>query len=425
MNYRILFEFIISNEAILLVLCDYKKILDSRKSIFLVLFLSTILLVSFISIKASLILMLFYLCLKFYLIRTAYNTWLVSTFSFLRNLVAFFSIWIFTYDLPRLLLLLGVLHVKQSRLLWFIPQVVLILLFALLSNFIFEKLQLNQLFNEIKKKYTRFSIVSLVLSIFLFLMYEYFVRRLVYSAILLSLILMLVVTVFFVFFILIVATYYSNKQQTQYLNQSIVSLNQSYNEMQNFRHDYKNILISLSQYFEQDDYSQAKNYLYQIIDYSKNIIEPDYYSTLANLNNFPLQGLIISFIKRVETSEKKIHLQLDIEKINYQITVEQIDLVRSLSILLDNAFEAVASQTEGKIVLHIFRKENTIIFEVRNTLEHQISLEKIFKKNFTTKPNHSGRGLYSLNNILADYSNLDFEVSILQNFFIAKIFLEV
>ncbi|WP_265460132.1 GHKL domain-containing protein [Enterococcus sp. HY326] len=424
MDYPNLFRLMIVSHLWLLLQCDHERLLPKKKTAILAVMLAVVFLTSFISIFLSLLVLYLYFILKFYLIRTSFNTWLVSAYSSLRSGLIYSIVWLVTYSISRIFFGSNI-HDGDTHWPIFIPlHLVLLVLLTLISNKVHKKYQLTQRFIAIKKKYLQYSIISSVAYVTLFAINQYYIYRMTFSAIVLSFALMIVTALLLTAFTIVFTTFSTNDPKSDYLDSSIVSINKSYSELQNFRHDYKNILISLSQYLENDDLESAKDYLAKIVVYSNKIIDSKYYSVM-NLNNYPLQALIISFINRLELVKEVSELNLKIEKINQEFTVEVIDLVRCLSILLDNAYEAIQPNGYTAIWLKIFRSKNVIVFEVKNTIHEKVSLEKIFRKNFTTKINHSGRGLYSLNHIIADYTNLDFKIEISADTFSAKIIMSV
>ncbi|MHC5372248.1 GHKL domain-containing protein [Enterococcus sp. LJL120] len=424
MAYASILRLTVIIQLFMLIRCDFQKIVNKRQTILLCLCLLYVFLISFLSIAICQLSIVLYTLFRFCIIKQSFQSWLPSAFSFLRNSLTLSITWLLTYDLPRYFLGTEFYQNKLIFLILVISQLILLTLISFLANSIYKRLNLRRLFSEIKKKYTHFAIGSLLVYGSLFMLNQYYLYTLAYSAILLSFFLLVVCSLFLAAFMVILATLYSSEQQKSYLNTSIVSINQSYNQMQNFRHGYKNILISLSHYLEKDELTNAKSYLQEIIQYSNKIIDTDNYSLLTNLNNYPLQALLISFINKLEESPFQIDFNLSVEEADYKIFFELIDLVRCLSILLDNAFESIDPREKNLITLQIYRKEKRTIFELKNTVFEDISVTSTLKKNFSTKKGHSGRGLYSLNQIISDYSNMDFQIEIVDKMFCTKILLE-
>lgn len=99
-----------------------------------------------------------------------------------------------------------------------------------------------------------------------------------------------------------------------------------------------------------------------------------------------------------------------------------IDLSRILGILLDNAIEASKESLEFKLKLAFIKTEKAIIIVISNSYkEKNISLNKIFKPNYSTKGSGRGLGLNNLKKIIDDYDNVFLETKMIDNYFIQEL----
>ena len=82
---------------------------------------------------------------------------------------------------------------------------------------------------------------------------------------------------------------------------------------------------------------------------------------------------------------------------------------RILGILLDNSIEAAkdCEKKEINILFREARKQHTQIIIIENTyLDKSVDIKKIFEKGITGKENHSGIGLWEINEILKRNNNV-------------------
>ena len=114
-------------------------------------------------------------------------------------------------------------------------------------------------------------------------------------------------------------------------------------------------------------------------------------------------------------------------KVNMSLLLDLSDLkmkiyefARILGILLDNAIEA-SQECEDKIIYITFRndeKNHRQLIIIENTyLDKDVDTEKIFGKGISGKPNHTGLGLWEVQNILKKNNNLTLFTSKTEKFF--------
>lgn len=97
-----------------------------------------------------------------------------------------------------------------------------------------------------------------------------------------------------------------------------------------------------------------------------------------------------------------------------------IDFVRCLSILVDNAFEAASMTEKPEIFLQVEKKEEHLTIILENNYSGNIAMEHIFRKNFTSKEGHSGKGLHNFIRILKQYPNASYTFDLRDVLFTAK-----
>ena len=96
------------------------------------------------------------------------------------------------------------------------------------------------------------------------------------------------------------------------------------------------------------------------------------------------------------------------------------EFTRVLGIFLDNSIEA-AGQSSKKVINIMISKDfrnNFDLITVENSCNpNNIDTNKIFEKNFSTKPKNTGLGLWKVKNILKKYDNVSLNTSVDNNFF--------
>lgn len=188
----------------------------------------------------------------------------------------------------------------------------------------------------------------------------------------------------------------------------IYSVEVSKNELTSeFQHDFKALLISLNSCLKEDAIDDAKRLLSQVIVDSKEIFQTNSYAGINRLNNVPLQGLLLNFLKDCE--ESGISTEVTLVPVPIALQVEVIDLVRGLSILLNNAYENTMILPPHLHRLTIVMKdsgEGQLSIIITNPIEKKIEIEQILKKGYSTKEGHKGIGLNYLKRITSDDSHL-------------------
>jgi two-component system sensor histidine kinase AgrC len=185
--------------------------------------------------------------------------------------------------------------------------------------------------------------------------------------------------------------------------QKAFRMNEQLTLAQEFRHDYKAILISLSESLAQENLQAAKQQLNDIIDYSKPVIESFYGEQLAKMQLPTIQFLLYDFLQRCE--EHGIQTKVSINKEITDVAMNIIDLSRCISILCNNSFEAVMNSPAASIELLISHSENQFTFSIKNTVTEPVNLMAAMKKGMTTKKMHQGYGLFIFVKTLSKYSN--------------------
>ena len=188
-------------------------------------------------------------------------------------------------------------------------------------------------------------------------------------------------------------------------------------DLRGFRHDFSNIMCTIGGYVQVKDIEGLSKYYYQI---QKDVIKINNLGALnpESINNPAVFTLIASkYNKALELGiEMNINVFLNLNTLNMKI----YEFTRALGILLDNAIEA-AKECDEKIINLEIRKEahrNRQILFIENTYNNKdVNTEKIYEKNFSTKPGNTGLGLWEVRQILKKNNNLNLFTTKNQRFF--------
>lgn len=213
---------------------------------------------------------------------------------------------------------------------------------------------------------------------------------------------------------------YQKMKQSQFTNY-MVSLEEVNKDMQNFRHDYLNILTTISGYIMLEDMEKLKAYFNNKIvkvendTLRKNLILKD----LSNLEIIELKGILTT--KLLISTEKNIDLHIEIPEKIKSIDMDIIDFSRILGILIDNAIEASEKSQNPQINIAFLQTSSSCLFVIENTFEGQIDIGKIYRGGFSTKSKDRGYGLKNVLEIKDHYPNLFLNTRLENNFFIQEL----
>ncbi|WP_159721869.1 sensor histidine kinase [Enterococcus sp. CSURQ0835] len=208
--------------------------------------------------------------------------------------------------------------------------------------------------------------------------------------------------VLFLFFKMLTSQKENYRQQLE--QQQLISLKkyterleQSQEQLIKFRHDYKNLLLSLKEAAELENNSILLNQIINLEVYSATYLsnKPFDYSDFNNLKNDYLKSLLIS--KFDQANEQKVSCQFECSKAIADVPIPIFDCVRIMGILLDNAIEAARESHEMSLSLMIYQDESQLEFLIENSY-HQtaIAIDALPRKGLSTKEGHSGIGLHTI-----------------------------
>ena len=204
--------------------------------------------------------------------------------------------------------------------------------------------------------------------------------------------------------------YYTEEVERQYLN------------TRKFQHDYRNILLSIKDYLDEDDLMGLKDYYTTKIEKtSKGIIHNSF--LLENLDKIKVRevkSLLVAKLMLVQddiiTTTFEAH-----EDIHY-FPVDSVFLVRMLGIILDNAIEALDCIGQGNLSIGCFKTNDSLCFIVQNTCPPDMPpLYRLWEQGFSTKGANRGFGMSNLLEMVGSLPNVILETEIEEGNFIQKL----
>lgn len=207
---------------------------------------------------------------------------------------------------------------------------------------------------------------------------------------------------------------YKNKQihDLQNYNDSITNM---YDDTRAFKHDFDNIIQAIGGYVSTKDIEGLTKYYSQISSDCKNN------NNLCKLNTSVINNPAIYSIlsKKYDLANKyNIKLNIDVMMDLNNLHAKIYELTRIFGILMDNAIEASKECHYKKINVSFKQDKYKQIVTIENTYsDKNLSIDKIFEKNYTTKPNNTGLGLWEVNKILNRNSNLNLHTNKDENYF--------
>lgn len=201
-------------------------------------------------------------------------------------------------------------------------------------------------------------------------------------------------------------TIQNQQLELNHLSQYTSHIEAMYDELRRFRHDYKNILLSLSDAVENKNIDQVSDIFKRVVIPTNVNVETQtsVLGKLSDVKDLEVKSLIYS--KTIEAIDKGIKVEIEIEKpIKLDSNIQITDMLRIISILFDNAINATLNAKQPQINLSMFEEKNVQIFQIGNsTKEEHINLSKLSGRfNGVLTNSHHGLGLRNLRSILARY----------------------
>ena len=210
----------------------------------------------------------------------------------------------------------------------------------------------------------------------------------------------------------------AKKKALQDLQDYTHNLEDMYNSLRSFKHDYVNILLSLSGYIENCGMEELKEFFENKIFPTKNLIDQGDYklNQLSNVGVLEIKSLLS--VKMIYAHESGIDVTIDIPDRVDSFLIDTVDLARILGIFLDNAIEAALETERPQIGLNIIQNQGGVSIIISNCVgDNNVALHKLKQKGFSTKIGHQGIGLSNVQKIINSYDNVLHETTMQCGYF--------
>lgn len=217
--------------------------------------------------------------------------------------------------------------------------------------------------------------------------------------------------------------YRRNMKEVQNYYEYTLKIEKINNEMRKFRHDYVNILSTMSEFIREDDMEGLRKYFNEeIVPMQDNMQAKSIkINGLENFHVREIKGLLTT--KILQAQEKNIRISIEVPDIIEKIHLQTIDLSRMIGIILDNAIEA-SEQLEDEPLIRVgfIQESESVTFIVMNKCQPDMPrVHTLFEENFSTKGDNRGLGLSTLKEIAEDNENVLLDTTIENGFFIQKV----
>nr|MBO1354519.1 GHKL domain-containing protein [Enterococcus sp. DIV0212c] len=203
------------------------------------------------------------------------------------------------------------------------------------------------------------------------------------------------------------------------------SMENQFKEISKFRHDYKNILMSMENFIVEKDIEGLNDYYHSVVKTSSQVIEQNNYKLekLGNIQVRELKSIIAS--KLITAQENGINTKVEVTEIVDKVNMDSVALVRVLGIFLDNAIEELEYLGSGLLSVALYQDEKAVHVILQNSCREDIpKFHKLKTRGFSTKGTNRGNGLSNVQEIIAEADNLFLSTSIVDDLFTQKLVIE-
>ncbi|AVK60956.1 hypothetical protein C5Z25_03925 [Lactobacillus sp. CBA3605] len=131
----------------------------------------------------------------------------------------------------------------------------------------------------------------------------------------------------------------------------------------------------------------------------------DHYQDIGNVNEIHMKSILLTKLFAIEN--QGIKYRFECRTPIQPLTINPFDMVRLLSITLDNAIEAVQDNQHKYITIVIYQAPTSLNIMIENTDQTSASdVNTLRQLGTTTKQKHSGLGLSIIDDIRHKYHNV-------------------
>ena len=197
------------------------------------------------------------------------------------------------------------------------------------------------------------------------------------------------------------------QEHLQTYTDEIVAL---YNEIRGFRHDYAGMLVSMQMAIDSKDLQEIDRIYNQVLVKANQKLRSDKYTyfDLNNIEDSALRSLIAQSI--VYARNNDVEFTLEVKDIITRLSIDLLDLVRIMSVLLNNAVEGAAESYSKQMEVAVIKMDLETVIVIQNSCKYTMTpSEDLFELGFSTKGRNRGIGLNNVKEILDKYENIILE----------------
>ena len=191
-----------------------------------------------------------------------------------------------------------------------------------------------------------------------------------------------------------------------------------YNEIRGFRHDYAGMLVSMQMAIDSGDLQEINRVYNEVLVKANQKLRSEKYTyfDLNNIEDSALRSLIAQSI--VYARKNDVEFTLEVKDIITRLSIDLLDLVRIMSILLNNAVEGAADSYLKQMEVAVIKMDFETVIVIQNSCKITMNpSEDLFALGFSTKGRNRGLGLNNVKEILDKYDNIILETEMEDNTF--------
>ena len=191
-----------------------------------------------------------------------------------------------------------------------------------------------------------------------------------------------------------------------------------YNEIRGFRHDYAGMLVSMQMAIDSGDLQEIDRIYKEVLVKANQKLRSDKYTyfDLNNIADSALRSLIAQSI--VYARNNDVEFTLEVKDVITRLSIDLLDLVRIMSILLNNAVEGAADSYLKQMEVAVIKMDFETVIVIQNSCKITMTpSEDLFALGFSTKGRNRGLGLNNVKEILDKYDNIILETEMEDNTF--------
>ena len=208
------------------------------------------------------------------------------------------------------------------------------------------------------------------------------------------------------------------KFEQKYLQTYTDEIVKLYNEIRGFRHDYAGMLVSMQMAIDSEDLQEIDRVYNEVLVKANQKLRSEKYTyfDLNNLEDSALRSLIAQSI--VYARNNDVEFTLEVKDVITRLSMDLLDLVRIMSILLNNAVEGAADSYLKQMEVAVIKMDFETVIVIQNSCKITMTpSEDLFALGFSTKGRNRGLGLNNVKEILDKYDNIILETEMEDNTF--------